>query len=137
MQCRQHVGQPDQTLEVRNRPVAPPAPEVAHERRAVYRGKDLVATADPDGPHGIAGDLFEFRWRRAAERAHQITRRSDASASDVRAGDPPGLQRLVVAAKFEPDFLDQPVGLRLEADEAFLVNHLDKGDRPLNVRRGW
>ena len=56
-----------------------------------------------------------------------------AGALDVGAGLAPDFERLRVVAEFEADFLDDPVGLIFEFDQAFFAEEFVERDFALDV----
>ncbi len=135
MQARQLRHDLDELFEVVERAVAPPALEIAHERRAVDRGEHLVVAADAHALRRVARMLGEFARRGLAQLARGAAVEAHARALDVGAGGFPDFERLRVVAEFEADLADDPVGLLLELDEAFLAEEFVERDLALDEGR--
>jgi hypothetical protein len=123
VQGRELVRQLDQPLEVGERAIATASFQVAHERRPVHRRKDLVPATDADRARRVAGVLGEFRWGGRQQLAHQPGGCTHPGALHVRPRAPPQGQCGGIVAKFDSRPLEQPVRLRLDADESLLVEH--------------
>ena len=128
----------DQLLEILVTTVAPAALEVAHKRGAINRGENLRVTTDAHVSVRITRMLGKFRGCRLAEFACHTTIQPYPGALDVSPGRFPDLNRFGIIAKFETDFLDDPVGLLFQFDDAFLAKKLVKRNLTFNVcRRDW
>jgi len=140
MQCRQHIGQFDQLLQIIDRAIAPPVFQVAHKRRTVDGREDGAGFSDFHGTVRIAGVLNKFFRCRAAQMPGHAARQSHARFLYVRPGLFPDPQRFGILAKLQPDFLDQPIRLILESGQPLFVEKFVKRDLPADIggrrRRG-
>ena len=84
-----HVNELHQVLETLDISVAPAAFEIAHERRAVDCGKDLVRTADFDRTIRVARKLGELPRRFRTKIADPVRRAAYHVVLDRGAGFPP------------------------------------------------
>ena len=136
MQRGQHMGQLHQRFEIRNRAIAPSAFQIAHKRRAVYGGEDLMLAADPDRAIRVPGVLGELGGRCLAEMPDKTTLRPNAGVFHIRPRLAPDLQRHRVFAKLKPDFLNDPVGLILDPGQPLLAEKFKERDLAGDVGGG-
>jgi hypothetical protein len=134
MQARQHVHEFRQLVEVLDCAVTAPALEIAHERRAVDWREHLRSAADVYAALGVTRVLGEFGGRSLAPFPCDTLVEAHARALDVGARFAPNFERLRVIAELEADFLDDPVGLLFELDQAFFAEELVERDLALDVR---
>ncbi len=131
MEPGRRVGQLHEVAEVLDRAVAPAAVEVRHEGRPVVRREDHVRVAEDDVPLGVARVLRPHARRRGLDdRAGKPAREADPLAVDVGAARLQRRERVGVAAEVDADLLENRVGVPLEEREAFLVEHLVRGEGP-------
>ena len=123
------IGELHEILEVFDRAVAAALVEIVDEGRTVVGGEDRRFAADDDVALGIARMLHIARRRRRAELPRKTAGKADALALDVAARVLETLQRAGIIAKFDPDLLQQRVGVVLDQREALLAEYLGRRDR--------
>ncbi len=135
VQERRQVRQLDEVAEVLDRPVAAPVVEVADERRAVGRREHGVRPADLDGVNRVPCHLREGRGsRRLHDLPGEAAREAHALAVDVGTRVPEQLQRLGRVAELDADLLEHGVGVLLDQREVLFREHLERRQRPGDVR---
>ncbi len=128
------IGEFHEILEVADRAVATAAFEIGDEWRAVRRRKDEAVAADEDAARWISRMLNETRRRgRLDDRAREARRKVQAITVAPRAGFLKKLQRNVVAANFEADRFQNPVGMRLDAAQTLLGKKFVRRNDPFDI----
>ena len=136
VQVGRQVGQLHEVAEVLDGPVAAPAVQVAHERRAVGRREDRAHAADVDVARRVAGDLPEVvRGGGLDDGPAHAAREADPLAVDVGAGLAQQAQGVRVAAEVDADLLEDRVGVVLDEREPLLREDLEGGHRARQERR--
>jgi hypothetical protein len=127
VQRRGQIGQLVEVVQVGQRAVTPLALQVEHEGRAVGRGEDHVAPADPYLALRIAAMQIEF-LRVLGDQVHdQRPVEVHSLARNLGAGLFPQRDRLVVP-EVDAHFLQDGHGGVVDQLDAFLVQHLVDGN---------
>src|SRR6185437_13322780 len=111
---RRHVSQLDEIDQILERAVAPPALDVAHERRAADRGEHRSISAEAHVALGVAREQREFRRCGGKQPARQPAWYVHALALHVRTRFAPQTQRLGVAPELDADLREYGLGIGLD-----------------------
>jgi hypothetical protein len=135
VQRRRHISQFDEVLEVFDSRVAPSPVEIEHEGAAVSRHKHGILAADLHVARRVAGMLSILGLgRRLDDRAAHASRKAHRYAVDFGAALLQNIERFGHIAEFDPDFLEDGIGVILDQLQAFLVEHLEIGNLARDVR---
>src|SRR3954451_5154709 len=131
VQERRHVRKLHEVAEVLDRAVATATLEIADERRAVGRREDGGGCTEVHGGGRVARVLVELLGRR---RLNELSRESSREANPFTVDVAAGLSQEFVCvgrlAEVDPDGLEDRVGVVLDRREAFLVDDLERFQRP-------
>ena len=129
---RRHIGELHEILEIPKRCIAALAVEIAHEGRAVDRGKDHRLAADLNRSFRIARVLGIDRWRGLQKRPAKPLGEMDMLATHFGTGLFPHGQRLRIAED-DADLLENGIGIAFDDRERLFVQHLERGEPAVDI----
>ena len=122
VQPRRRAGQLDEVLEVGQRAVASASVHVVHEGRTVSRRENDVVLSDEHRALPVAGVLDEAPRRRLGDDRLEVSRlETHAFSPHVGARLAPERDCVRVAAKLDPDLLEDSIGGPVDEVQSFLV----------------